>query len=92
VSTSDVPTFIVVTKEFGVLLLDVVKDEILTVDDEARVWTTKDGPIYSRDVVLEQYGDEMISRFKRTATLYNRKKKENLVPIESVLLFRENNN
>lgn len=89
-SNSEVPTFVVVTQQFGVLLLDVVLDEISAVDDDARYWTTSNGVIYSRDVILEQYCDEMESRFKRKAILYNRKTRSSLVPVTNVLLFREN--
>lgn len=89
-SMSEVPTFIVVTRQYGVLLLDVVHDAVSMVDDDARYWTTAHGITYSRDVVLEQYCDEMESRFKRTSSLYSRKKRSSLVPITNVLLFREN--
>jgi hypothetical protein len=68
----------------------IVHDEILSVDEAARYWKTTNGGIYSRDVVLEQYFDEMESRFKGTSSLYNRRKRECLVPITNILLFREN--
>lgn len=89
-SNSDVPTFIVVSRQYGVLLLDIVLDEVLSVQDDARLWSTSESTMYSRDVVLEQYSDEMESRFKRTSSLYSRKKRTSLVPITNVLLFSEN--
>lgn len=89
-NVAEIPTFIVVTLQYGILLLDVVPDEIVATDPDGRFWTTSNGDIYSRDVILEQYCDEMESRFKKTATLYRRKAREALVPIKSILLFREN--
>lgn len=89
-STKDVPTFVVVTQQHGVLLLDLVQDHISEVDDDARFWKTQHGMSYSRDVVLEQYCDEMESRFKRTSSLYSRRKRKSLVEITNILYFREN--
>jgi superfamily I DNA and RNA helicase len=89
-STSEVPTFIVVTKQLGVMLLDVVVDEIFSLNDDARVWSTKSGVVYSRDVVIEQYCDEMVTRFKRTSSLYSRKEQKSLVPVTRLILCREN--
>lgn len=89
-SNADVPTFIVVSQQHGVLLLDIVLDAVTEIDDDARLWTTSSGIIYSRDVILEQYSDEMESRFKRTASLYSRKARKSLVPMTNALLFREN--
>ena len=90
-NSSEVPTFVVVTLQHGVLLLDVVHDSITGVDEDARLWSTQDGLIHSRDLVVEQYCDEMESRFKRAPNLYNRRKRSSLVPISTITLFRENN-
>lgn len=90
-SINDVPTFIVVTQEYGVLLIDLIHDKLISVEEEGRTWRTSAGVSHSRDLILELYSDEIETRFKRAASLYSRKAKRPLVPINSVLIFRENN-
>lgn len=89
-SINDIPTFIVVTQEFGVLLIDLIHDKLISVEDDGRTWKTTAGISYSRDLILELYSDEIETRFKRAASLYSRKEKKPLVPINSILIFREN--
>lgn len=90
-SINDVPTFIVVTQEYGVLLIDLIHDKLISVEEDGRAWKTTSGISHSRDLVLELYADEIETRFKRAGSLYNRKNKIPLVPIKSILIFRENN-
>lgn len=89
-SISEVPTFIVVTQEHGVILIDVIHDKVTAVEEDGRTWKTANGISHSRDLVLELYRDEIEARFKRSASLYDRKTKKLLVPISPVLIFREN--
>jgi superfamily I DNA and RNA helicase len=89
-SVSEVPSFIIVTQEHGVLLVDIVHDKLLSVEEDGRTWKTNSGISQSRDVILELYVDEIEARFKRSANLYDRRNKKSLVPINSLLIFREN--
>lgn len=90
-SISEVPTFIVATQEHGVVLIDVIHDKVISVEEDGRAWKTANAISHSRDLVLELYADEIEARFKRSANLYDRRNKKLLVPINSVLIFRENN-
>lgn len=89
-SPKDVPTFIIVTKEHGITLIDVFHEKLEDIEDDGRVWRTQDGSMHSRDVVLEHYVDEIESRLKRSKSLYSRRKKETLVSVNSIIIFREN--
>lgn len=89
-SLIEVPTFIIVTKQHGVILVDLVSDKIQSIEDDGRVWRTQHGITHSREIFLEQYGDEIEGRFKRSPSLYDRKNKKSLIPIERVLVFGEN--
>ncbi|MBN7769032.1 ATP-binding domain-containing protein [Marinobacter daepoensis] len=90
VDTSEVPTFIVVTPEIGILLIDIVSNEINGVEEDGRVWGTPNGYEPSRDVLLELYGDEIETRLKRNSEFYDRRSKSIKVNLERILLFREN--
>jgi superfamily I DNA and RNA helicase len=90
---SEIPTFIIVTKEHGVLLIDVMSEKLLRIEDDCRTWLTSEGSILSRDAVLEYYTDEIFNRFKRSPQLYNRRARgddRNLVPIESLIILMDN--
>ncbi|MBL3825536.1 MULTISPECIES: DEAD/DEAH box helicase [unclassified Marinobacter] len=90
VDTSEVPTFIIVTPELGIVLLDVVHDEVNSFDDDGRVWNTSGGAQYSRDLILELYGDEIVTRLKRNPRFYDRRAASLKVPLRRALIFREN--
>lgn len=92
-SDEDVPSFIIVTKEHGIILLDVIEDEIveLNENDGTETWKSNDGQLnIARTYILDLYTDEVISRLKNDSSLYNRKTKSIKVPIFSVLVFCKN--
>ncbi|WP_331353030.1 DEAD/DEAH box helicase [Cellvibrio sp. UBA7671] len=93
-SDEDVPSFIIVTKEHGVILLDIVEDEITEAleQDGSELWKSGDGQLrIARSFVVDLYSDEVISRLKNDISLYNRKTKSVKVPIISALVFCKNN-
>lgn len=86
----DVPSFILVSKEHGITLIDVVHEKVEEILEDGRIWKTSAGVINSRDVILEHYQDEIESRLKRSAKLYSRRRKNSLVDINLITVFFEN--
>lgn len=86
----DVPSFILVSKEHGITLIDVVHEKVEEILEDGRIWKTSAGVINSRDVILEHYQDEIESRLKRSANLYSRRRKNSLVDINLITVFFEN--
>ncbi|MDF2180598.1 ATP-binding domain-containing protein [Neptuniibacter sp. CAU 1671] len=89
-SLSEVPTFVVVTKESGIFLIDICHEKVVGFEEDGRVWRTVDSVTYSRDIVLELYKDEIESRLKRSPNLYSRKYKNQKVPVNCLIIFRDN--
>lgn len=92
-SEDDVPSFIVITKEHGIILIDVVEEQVLTnvEKDSSEYWQLNNGlTVPARSFIADIYSDEVVSRIKNDPSLYNRKTKSPKVPISSVLVFCSN--
>ncbi|HHW1804889.1 TPA: DEAD/DEAH box helicase [Pseudomonas aeruginosa] len=92
-SDADVPSFILITKEFGIILLDVIEDKVTDVleSEGAEYWRLDSGEVISSRVfALEIYEDEVASRLKNDPNLYDRKRKCIKVPVSSILVFCSN--
>ena len=92
-SEDDVPSFIVVTKEHGIILIDVIEEKVqsLIEKDSGEYWQLTNGhTIPARSFVTDIYSDEVVSRLKNDVTLYNRKTKSLNIPITSALVFCSN--
>ena len=78
----DIPTFIIRSSKFGLILLDVVNEKIKNMVDE-EYWVCSNGhEIYSRDRIVSQFNEELINRLKKDKKrLYKR------VSLNSPLLF-----
>lgn len=90
----DVPSFIIITKEHGIILLDVIEEQVIeTIDkDGTELWRYSDQSLHiSRSFAIDLYSDEVISRLKNDTSLYNRKTKSLNIPIISALVFCSNN-
>ncbi|MFO3707230.1 DEAD/DEAH box helicase [Xanthomonas codiaei] len=93
VSDDDVPSFLVVTKERGILLLDVVEERIIAAHEREGVdyWRADSGGTFiAKNLVMELYSDEIISRLKNDLRLYDRKTRRLRVPVESKVVFCRN--
>ncbi|MCH4247492.1 MAG: ATP-binding domain-containing protein [Acinetobacter populi] len=90
----DVPTFLIVTQEFGILIIDIVEKPIheLIQLDENEYWKSNDEYLISREVITIDYEDAVKGRLKSKPTIYNRKTKEFNVDISSIIVFCENKN
>jgi superfamily I DNA and RNA helicase len=92
-SDDDVPSFIVVTQQYGILLIDVVDEKIESTDDveNTEYWITgSNKKIPARSVLMEIYEDEIQSRLKNDMTLYDRKTRKVKTPIRSLVVFCQN--
>lgn len=92
-SDDDVPSFIVVSKEHGIILIDVVEDRVNDVSEinQNEVWHLESGSIVSaRNLVVELYEEEVRSRLKNDVAFYDRRTKSCKVPISSVVVFCKN--
>lgn len=93
-SDDDVPSFIVITKEHGIILIDVVEESVanLVMQHEVELWKMADGGLQAaRTFIVDLYSDEVRSRLKNDITLYNRKTKSIKVPITCAIVFCSNN-
>lgn len=94
-SDEDVPSFIIITKQHGIILLDVIEEEVVEAFDQdgMELWKLSDGQIKpARNFVLDLYSDEVISRLKNDISLYDRKSKKVKVPIFTAIVFCKNSN
>lgn len=92
-SDEDVPSFLVVTKEHGILLIDVVEERLVEsiYSEGAEYWKTESGNVHlARSLVLDIYHEEVHSRLKNDLSLYDRKTKRAKTPIASAIVFCSN--
>lgn len=93
-SDDDVPSFIVVSQQLGILLVDVVEEKIVGSLEAGGVeyWKTESGQtLAARSLVVDIYEEEVQSRLKNDLSLYDRKKRKIKVPLRSVVVFCSNN-
>lgn len=94
-SDSDVPDFIIVTKEHGIVLIDIIEYKVSGAGEVQgnEVWHYENGnSSAARNFIVELYEEEVKSRLKNDAIFYNRRKKTCTVPISSVVVFCKNTN
>jgi superfamily I DNA and RNA helicase len=92
-SDDDVPSFLVLTQEHGVVLIDVVEERIVDIvaSGGGVYWRTEDGKnLLARDFATDLYEEEVHSRLKNDLTLYDRKNRRARTPIKSVIVFCKN--
>jgi len=87
---NNMPTFFIRSKKFGIIVIEVVSHKILKIEDD--FWQTSNGEeIYSRDIILDDFVNEIKNRFSKNKELYNRKNNEFNVKITPILIFDFNN-
>src|SRR5690606_9621300 len=93
VSDDDVPSFLVITREHGILLIDVVEDHIVdaTEANGSEFWKTENGEqSTARNLILELYADEVVSRLKNDLRLYDKRKRAVRIPMASAVFLCRN--
>ena len=90
-SVDDTPSFIIISKQFGILLIDVIDDEFKHINnDDDDFWVMKDDQnIISRDDVNQNFIYEIENRFKQNKNI--RKEYTNLKEkITTFIIFSQN--
>lgn len=89
-SDDESPTFICLTREFGILLIDVLEDKLISASAEGDldVWGYALGEkSVSRDYFLDVFNDEIESRLKNEPSFYSRKIKKVSIPVSPLIVF-----
>ncbi len=92
-SEDEVPSFLLITREYGVVILDVLEERLDSVlyQNDQDFWRLDDEQvILSRSMVLQIYEEDVIGRLKNDVRLYDRKTRLVKVPIKSIVLFCKN--
>lgn len=85
-SNDQIPSFTIVSKSYGIIIVDVIDEEIVDVDDDYWI-TSANKQIASRDQLVENHADDVHNRLKRNPRIYNKKTKELVIPIRKVIVF-----
>jgi superfamily I DNA and RNA helicase len=92
-SDDEIPSFLIVTRQHGILLVDVIEEHVdgAVEIDGAVAWNLSNGKAFSsRTWALELYVDDLVSRLKNDLTLYDRTTRTVSVPIRSGIVFCQN--
>lgn len=91
--SNDIPSFIIRSKRFGIIIIDVVSDKLINFDSDDDFWKTdQQEDIYSRDLSLTLYVREIESVLKKNTRLFNVRTNEwsEDIRISSLLIFANN--
>lgn len=92
-SADETPSFIIRSREFGVILIDIIDERVDEYDDDNEFWKISSGEfMYSRDILLDLYKQEIENRFKENKDLFDIRKgtwKSN-ISISKLLIFTQN--
>lgn len=68
----NIPSFIIRSPKFGIVIIDVVDEKIIEFDEDNEYWKTEsDNFIYSKDISINLYESELISRLKKNNQLFD---------------------
>ncbi|GAB0175342.1 MAG: DEAD/DEAH box helicase [Candidatus Altimarinota bacterium] len=83
-----VPSIIFRSKEHGIILIEIAKDKLESVND-SDYWFYKTGHTHTRnkDNVLDTFKGEVENRLRKSNQLYDRKNKMFLVEIKTILIL-----
>lgn len=89
----DTPTLILRGEHIGIVIIDVINDSIVDFDDDNEFWKTSDTRfLYSRDLIIDAYEQELQNRLKEDKELYDLRKKDwkISIAIRKYLIFAQN--
>lgn len=86
----DTPSFTVISKEYGLIFIDVCSDKLIDIDEDEYWCFSNAGSLYSRDALSEFFEDEARKRLKRSTETYNRRKRTHNLPINRLVIFYQN--
>ena len=95
--SAEIPSFIFRSKQYGIIVIDVVSSKIIRFEDDFEFWIKSDGnEIYSRDYITNNYCKDIKNKLSKSIKLYDNKKErflfgQNEQPVKSLIIFPENN-
>ncbi|WP_081862938.1 DEAD/DEAH box helicase [Azospirillum argentinense] len=88
---AEIPSFIIISPNFGVVIIDVIDDKITSIDESLEFFKTSEGrDVRSRDVICDEFEQEVQNRLKKDGRLYNRARKELYIRTNKIILFCRN--
>ncbi|GAB1540789.1 DEAD/DEAH box helicase [Scytonema sp. NUACC21] len=92
-SKDEIPSFIIRSKRYGIVILDVVNSKIEKIDETGDFWITSDNEeIFSKDIITSQFHEQIINKLKEDRNLYDLKKRELRIPeVRNYIIFPYNN-
>ena len=95
---TEIPSFIYRSRQYGIIVIDIVPSKIIKFEDDYEYWIKTDGDeIYSRDYVINNFCDDIKNKLRKSIRLYNKKTTNFLFckdskPIKSLIIFPDNSN
>lgn len=88
---ADVPTFIIISPKFGIVLIDVIDEKLANIDDSGEFFHYDNHVnAYSRDIVVDNFFQEVENRLKKESKIYDRKSRQLKVNISRAIVFYHN--
>lgn len=88
----EIPSFIIRSKDNGILLFQVIDNPIVSISENEEFWGTEAGnSIFSPDIILNNYFQQLKARLTKDSKIFNRKKDKLEIPeIRTYLVFSLN--
>ncbi|MEY3219959.1 MAG: hypothetical protein RIT27_1316 [Pseudomonadota bacterium] len=90
VHINEVPSFIIISKEYGIVIIDVIDHKLSHINGDYWQFTNGDS-FFSRDIILNSFSQEINTRLSNNSMTYDRRKQKALIPISKLLVFFQNN-
>jgi superfamily I DNA and RNA helicase len=88
----DIPSFVVVSRHCGIILIDIIGDEVTGLSEDEEYMTLLNGEdIYSRSIVLDNFCSDIKNRLRRNREVFDRKTEDWKISITNILVFSQNN-
>lgn len=90
IQNRDIPTFFIRSEEIGLIIIQVIDQKIKNVAEDDYWITSEDDEIYSPDIILTNFYQEVKNRLSKETALFDRKEEKLLIPIRRYILFYRN--
>lgn len=88
---NEIPSFIVRSRKHGIMIFNIIDDKIISISEDDDFWLAKEsGYIYSPDVVVSKYYQNLLARLSDDSKLFNRKKNTLNFEIKRYIIFAAN--
>ena len=70
--STEIPSFIYRSKQYGIIVIDIVPSKIIKFEDDYEYWVKADGDeIYSRDYIINNYCNDITNKLSKSIKLYH---------------------